>query len=197
MAWYVVLARRPAPGRAWAWPACSGSRIAAIGVTSPTRAVLRDLIAAWPGFAVLRDGQQFVAALALVEAIGLGAGASWLLGRAQPSPGRGQRRGQTGCARSLPPSRSWCWRCSRRSCCFPAWPGGWPAGSGRCSIRPTGWQRRQIIDSSAQRGSVLLLPWAAYRRYPWNHGEAVYDPWNKLLSREVISNDGLEVGTST
>ena len=37
----------------------------------------------------------------------------------------------------------------------------------------------------------------AYRRYPWNHGEAVYDPWNKLLSREVISNDGLQVATRT
>ncbi len=63
---------------------------------------------------------------------------------------------------------------------------------------PADWlAARQIIDSSAQRGSVLLLPWAAYRRYPWDNGEAVYDPWNKLLSREVISNDGLEVGTMT
>ena len=63
---------------------------------------------------------------------------------------------------------------------------------------PADWlAARQIIDSSAQRGSVLLLPWAAYRRYPWNNGEAVYDPWNKLLSREVVSNDGPEVGTKT
>ena len=53
------------------------------------------------------------------------------------------------------------------------------------------------IDSSRLPGSVLLLPWDAYRRYPWNHGEAVYDPWNKLLSREVISNDGLQVATRT
>jgi hypothetical protein len=44
---------------------------------------------------------------------------------------------------------------------------------------------------------VLLLPWAAYRRYPWNGGEAVYDPWSRLLGREVISNDGLQVGNLT
>jgi hypothetical protein len=63
---------------------------------------------------------------------------------------------------------------------------------------PADWlSAREIIDGSAQRGSVLLLPWAAYRRYPWDNGEAVYDPWNKLLSREVVSNDGLEVGTKT
>jgi hypothetical protein len=63
---------------------------------------------------------------------------------------------------------------------------------------PADWlSARQIIDGSAQHGSVLLLPWAAYRRYPWDNGEAVYDPWNKLLSREVVSNDGLKVGSKT
>jgi hypothetical protein len=60
---------------------------------------------------------------------------------------------------------------------------------------PADWSRaRQVIDGDPARGSVLLLPWAAYRRYPWNGGEAVYDPWPRLLGREVISNDGLQVG---
>ena len=63
---------------------------------------------------------------------------------------------------------------------------------------PADWlAARQIIDASTQRGSVLLLPWGAYRRYRWNGGEAVYDPWNKLLAREVVLNDGLEVGTKS
>jgi hypothetical protein len=63
---------------------------------------------------------------------------------------------------------------------------------------PADWLvARRDIDTSRTSGSVLLLPWAAYRRYPWNDGEAVYDPWNKLLSREVISNDGLQVGGQT
>jgi hypothetical protein len=63
---------------------------------------------------------------------------------------------------------------------------------------PADWlTARRDIDTGRTPGSVLLLPWAAYRRYPWNHGEAVYDPWNKLLSREVISNDGLQVGRLT
>jgi hypothetical protein len=63
---------------------------------------------------------------------------------------------------------------------------------------PADWlSARQLVDGSLRPGSVVLLPWAAYRRYPWNHGEAVYDPWNKLLAREVISNDGLQVGRVT
>src|SRR5260370_16381656 len=50
-----------------------GLGIAAAEVASAGRAGLRDLVAAWPGFAVLRDGQEYLAPLALAEAIGLGA----------------------------------------------------------------------------------------------------------------------------
>src|SRR6202034_2183693 len=72
------------------------------------------------------------------------------------------------------------------------------AGRLRPVAYPADWLRaRQVIDGDPARGSVLLLPWAAYRRYPWNGGEAVYDPWSRLLSREVISNDGLQVGNLT
>src|ERR1700685_3412648 len=51
-----------------------GLAVAAVGVTSPGRAALRELISAWAGFAVLRDRQQYVGALGVVEASGLGAG---------------------------------------------------------------------------------------------------------------------------
>ncbi len=88
VACYILLARRQRGWTGLGLAGLLGLGIAAIGVTSITRAMLLALIMAWPGFAVLRDGQQFVAALALLEAIGLGAGASWLLGRARPSPSR-------------------------------------------------------------------------------------------------------------
>ena len=42
--------------------------IACIGVTAPGRALLRGAIGCWPGFAILRDAQQFIAPLALAEA---------------------------------------------------------------------------------------------------------------------------------
>src|SRR6202035_9480 len=59
------------------WPglgvaAVAGLVIAALGVTVPGRDLLRSLITAWPGFAVLRDAQQYVAPLALAESVGFG-----------------------------------------------------------------------------------------------------------------------------
>jgi hypothetical protein len=63
---------------------------------------------------------------------------------------------------------------------------------------PADWLRaRRLIDGDPRRGSLALLPWAAYRRYRWNDGEAVLDPWTKLLRRTVIWNDALEVGDQT
>jgi hypothetical protein len=167
-----------------------GLVVAGIAVTSPGRAALRDLVAAWPGFAVLRDGQEYLAPLALAEAVGLGALVAWVI-----SPSGEQRRG-SGAARAaavalgvmavlapvvLLPGMAW-----------------GMAGRLRPAQYPADWLRaRQVIDGDPARGSVLLLPWAAYRRYPWNGGEAVFDPWARFTAREVISNDALDVGSLT
>ena len=84
LACYLLLARRRRGSTGLGLAGLLGLGIAAIGVTSTTRVMLHGLIAVWPGFAVLRDGQQFVAALALLEAIGLGTGTAMLLGRTWP-----------------------------------------------------------------------------------------------------------------
>ena len=55
----------------------------------------------------------------------------------------------------------------------------------------------RLVNADPTPGSVLLLPWAAYRRPAWNHGEAVLDPWPRLLTRAVIWNDGVQVGSVT
>jgi hypothetical protein len=63
---------------------------------------------------------------------------------------------------------------------------------------PADWMTaRQLIDADPVPGTVLLLPWAQYRRYPWNGGEAVFDPWPRLLARDMIANDALTVGSET
>jgi hypothetical protein len=186
LAGYILLARprRLAPGLGIA--ALAGLALAAAGAFAPGRAALRGLISAWPAFAVLRDGQQFLAPLALAEAIGLGALVAWVLAAA--ARGRdGASARQAGAALAvmavlapvvLLPGLAW-----------------GLAGRLRPVSYPADWARaRQVIDGDRAPGSVLLLPWAAYRRYPWNGGEAVYDPWTLLLGREVISNDGLQVG---
>jgi hypothetical protein len=169
------------------WPglgvaAVAGLLIACIGVTAPGRDLLRSVTDAWPGVAVLRDAQQFVAPLALAEAAGFGV----VVARAM-SPRERRNADRPGVALGvlallapvlLLPGLAW----GAAGRLKPAWyPAGWLAAA-------------RMIDASPARGAVLLLPWETYRRPAWNHREAVFDPWPKLLSRPVIWNDGTRVG---
>ena len=117
-----------------------GLAVAALGVTSPGRAALRELISAWAGFAVLRDGQQYVAALALAEAIGLGAGVASVAtrgsscttvlpdgGAARLPTAAGQGGAALGVVAVLAPVLL-----------LPGWHGDRPGGCMRCSTQRTG-----------------------------------------------------------
>jgi hypothetical protein len=72
LATYLLLARTQPRWPGLAVAALAGLVLAALGVTTPGRDLLRAMIAAWPGFAVLRDAQQFIAPLALLESVGFG-----------------------------------------------------------------------------------------------------------------------------
>lgn len=50
------------------------------------------------------------------------------------------------------------------------------------------------VDQAPGEGSLLVLPWMTYRSYPWNDARVVLDPWNRLVARDVVSNDALPVG---
>src|SRR5215472_12724556 len=80
------LRRRRWPGLTFA--AVAGLAIAGIGVTAAGRGLLRAAIGLWPGFAVVWDAQQFVAPLALAEAVGVGLLAAWAAGAHVADPGR-------------------------------------------------------------------------------------------------------------
>jgi hypothetical protein len=181
---FAALGARRWPGLAIA--AVAGLAVASIGVTGPGQDLLRSLIAAWPGFAVLRDGQQYVAPLALAEAAGFGLGVGWVMRRAgrlhRPSWAKDTRPVIATIALVIP---------------VVLLPGlGWGAqGRLRPVQYPSDWlEARRLIDADPAPGSVLLLPWAAYRRFSWNGGEALLDPWPKMLARRVIWNDGVQVG---
>jgi hypothetical protein len=176
---YLLVARpmRLSPGLGVA--GLTGLAVAGLGLTQPGLAVLRELISAWAGFAVLRDGQQYVAALALTEAIGLGAGVSWVLRRVRAGPVLAVLAVLAPVL--LLPGLAW-----------------GAAGRLHAVPYPADWlTARQLIDSDQVPGTVLLLPWAQYRRYQWNDGEAVFDPWSRLLARDVIYDDALTVGRQT
>src|SRR5262249_21916606 len=70
------------------------------------------------------------------------------------------------------------------------------AGHLRPAWYPASWlNAARLIDGSRPAGTVLLLPWTAYRRPAWHGGRALLAPWARLLWRRVIWNDGPQVGT--
>ena len=162
--------------------AAMGLVIAGAGVTAVGRDLLRAAMDAWPGFAVLRDGQQFVAPLALAEAVGFGLLVTRAMRHQSPRTADPQAKAIALTALVTPvlllPGLAW----GAAGRLHPVWyPPGWLAAA-------------RVIDAAPGPGDVLLLPWAADRRPVWNAGEAMLDPWPRLLSRPVIWNDGTQVG---
>jgi hypothetical protein len=214
VAGYALLSRRSGACPGLGSAGLAGFAIAAIGITAPSRHVLAHLIAAWPGFAVLRDGQQYVAPLALAEAIGIGLVTAWITiglpssttrdppaaGRPAsdgPDPARAPRPGPPGPAARRATTALAVMAAIAPVLLLPGLAWG-AAGRLHAVTYPAVWLRaRQLIDGDPRPGSVALLPWAAYRRFSWNDGEAVLDPWTKLLRRRVIWNDALRVGHET
>ena len=190
------LRRHRWPGLTFA--AVAGLAIASAGVTATGQGLLRGAIGIWPGFAVLWDAQQFVAPLALAEAVGAGLLVTWAARAHVTGPERaasGREEGEHHDPRA-------------------GWPGlviavalvlapvlllpglAWgAAGRLRPAWYPAAWlEAAQMIDHSQAPGAALLLPWAAYRRPDWNGGRAMLDPWPRLVSRQVIWNTGPQVG---
>ncbi len=170
------------------WPgagpaAAAGLILALLGTFGLGLHLLESAIRDFAGLAVLRDGQQFAAPLAVVEAAGFGLAVSWVLRVARSPLVREGRVAITAALVIAPvlflPGLAW-----------------GAAGRLQPVQYPASWlAARQLITADPHPGSVLLLPWAAYRRPGWNHGEAVLDPWPRLLTRTVIWNDGVQVGS--
>jgi hypothetical protein len=190
LAGYLAIAR---PARRWPGlgvAAIAGLLLACIGVTAAGRDVLRSVTAAWPAAAVLRDGQQFAAPLALAEAVGFGVAVAWAL---NPRAFRSTER-PAAVGPDLPGVALGVIALLAPVLLLPGLAWG-AAGRLKPASYPAEWLAvARMIDASPARGDVLLLPWETYRTPSWNHGEVVLDPWTRLLSRPVIWDDGTRVG---
>jgi hypothetical protein len=199
IAGYVLLAR---PRHRWpglAVAAVAGLVIAAIGTTAPGRALLRGAIEFWPGFAILRDGQQFTAPLALAEAAGFGLAVAWSMhpgsfGRQKPHAERSGGKHRAPALADAPGLALGVFALLAPVLLLPGLAWG-AAGRLRPAWYPVAYQAAaRMIDASRAPGAVLLLPWAADRTPSWNHREVMLDAWPRLVSRPVIWNDGTVVG---
>ncbi|MFG1703640.1 hypothetical protein ACFLIM_10640 [Nonomuraea sp. M3C6] len=148
--------------------AVAGFCLAALGAFQAGRETLKWLIALWPGFGPLRDGQVYLAPLVLLVAVGLAAalrsGAPALVGVLAP-------------VLVLP------------TFAFGAF------GRLAAVTYPPDWRAVQrIVNADPVPGALLSLPWGAHRAFAWNGGRIVLDPATKLFERRVIWDDTLLVG---
>ncbi|MDE3720981.1 hypothetical protein PWG71_06235 [Nocardiopsis sp. N85] len=183
---------RPSFGAGLSVAAVLGFAVALLGVTAPGREFTAALIDLWPGFGPLRDGQLYVAPLALLQALGLGAVVHWLTlpsARSETDGGGGGAGAAVGLGAgagvaALPVLLS-----------FGLW---WGAQGALAPVEyPDAWREAQAAVAADERpGAVLVLPWNAYRGIDWS-GEpgVVLDPATKLFDRRAIWNDDLVVGT--
>lgn len=164
--------RRPAWWRGLAVAACAGLLIACAGAFAP--GVPRALIGWWAGFGPLRDGQAYVAPLALAQAMGV-AVAVTALRAAMPAP-------VAVAALAVP------------VLVLPTFALGAFGRLGTAEY-PEEWRRVQtVVNGDPAPGALLSLPWSAYRAFSWNGGRVVLDPATKMFSRPVVWNDALVVG---
>jgi hypothetical protein len=172
---YWTWCRDPVWRRGLAIAAAIGFVVAALGAVAA--GALEAVIGLWPGFAVLRDGQQYVAPLAVLVAVGFGTAAD----RAAEARWPGVAAAAIAVPVLLLPTLAW-----------------GAAGDLRAVRYPDDWARaKQIIDGDPARGDVLVLPWASYRSYAWNRGRRVLDPLPRYLHRRVIVDDAVTVDGTT
>ena len=154
----------------------SGGAGLSLGLLSAWPALLEPL-ARVPGGGLLRDGSRQLGPWVLLLAVGAGWAVHWLAGRGMP-------RAAPALAALLPVA------------VLPAL--GWGLSGLFAPVAyPSGVQSAAAaLAASKQPGSVVVLPFQAYRRYPWDEGTTSLTPWPRVLDRRVVVSSDLVVATS-
>ncbi|MDF5751062.1 hypothetical protein [Spongiactinospora sp. TRM90649] len=181
VAGFFALSRRGRPPY-WTGLLCgaaAGLAVACAGAFAP--GALGALVGLWPGFGPLRDGQAYLAPLALLQAVGFAAALAYLTGSADVFG----RRVILAVGVVVP------------VLVLPTFALG---AFGRLTAvpYPADWRAAQaVVNADPAPGALVSLPWSAYRAPAWNGGRTVLDPAAKMFSRPVVRDDGLGVGSAT
>ncbi len=164
----------------------AGLLLAAAGALPGTSALLEAAVSGVPGAGLLRDGQKWIAWLAVPLAVGAGLGARRAVAAVGTVLPRPAALAGGGLALVLPlvavPDLAW-------GVGGRLQPAPWPAD----------WQtvRDVLADDDTDDdapGDVLVLPAGTYRAFAWNDGRTQLDPAARWLTRPVVSDDTLVVG---
>jgi len=179
LGWRVVLERWQRGVALGLLAAAAAGLALAAAYAVPGLRVLVDLaVQHVPGGGMIRDAQKFVAPLALVEAVGFGAGVERLL------PLLGSRRWRAVAAAGLvaapvllEPGLAW-----------------GAAGRLGAVAYPREWaEARSVMAADPAPGAVLVLPWHLYLPLRWNRDRVVLDPAQRYFTRRAVGNDDLEL----
>jgi hypothetical protein len=154
-----------------------GLLLAAAPAIPGLRNLVELVVTEVPGGGLVRDGQKFVAPLALVEAVCFGLGVERVLPALPPRWTRPAAALLVAAPVLLLPALAW-------------------GGAGRlAAVRypPAFGEARAVMALDRVPGAVLVLPWHLYRPFSWNRDRVVLDPAQRWFTRRAVGNDDLEL----
>jgi hypothetical protein len=156
-----------------------GLLLTLLGAVPGIRDGLQWMVASLPGAGLLRDGQKFVALVVPLAAVLAACGAERLAGRMPDRTTGGVLLvGVALLQVAFLPDLAW--------------------GAGRrldAVDYPAAWSEvRSAVKAEPADGDLMLLPWGAFRAYPWNGRRTVLDPAQRYFPRDKLADDRLVVG---
>ena len=158
-----------------------GMAVAVAGVVPGVRDLLDAVVTHVPAAGVLRDGQKWIAPYALLLAPAVGLGVARLAERAR-DPALQRLTGVAAVVVFLALLPDLGWGVAGRLAPV-HYPGEWTTV-------------RALVNGEPGHGDVAVLPWGAFRAFPWNASRTVLDPAPRFLPGSAVASADLPVGGS-
>jgi len=175
------LARQVGRGLLTWWAVVAIVGVVAAVASSLATSAWTTLLDVVPGAGVVRDAHKMLAPLALLVAAAAGMGTARLVSRAGDRAVRGALLALIVLVPlAALPDLAW-----------------GAAGRLQAVQYPSAWSDvRATLASDPRPGDVAVLPWSAFRQFPWNSERTLLDPAPRWLTRTTVVADSLTVSTA-